>query len=486
MISAQKQGISPEELIANIHKEHAQDFKDFNISFDNFYTTHSEENKIFSEEIYNKLNKNGDIETRTIKQCFDEQENMFLPDRFVKGECPRCGAKDQYGDNCESCGATYTPDELKNPVSILSNTTPIEKESLHYFFKLENYHDMLKDWIQDDNLQKPVTNKLLEWFDSGLKQWDISRDAPYFGFNIPGTTDKYFYVWLDAPIGYIASFKNLCDKRDDLNFDEYWNKDSKVELYHFIGKDIIYFHALFWPAMLHGSGFRKPSSVYAHGFLTVNGAKMSKSRGTLISARRYLDNLKPDYLRYYYAAKLGPNIDDIDLSLDDFMQRVNSDLVGKFVNIASRCAGFITKKFDGVLADTLADQKLTDQFTSKHDTISKLINTREYNQATREIMALADIANQYIAEKEPWVLAKQKGKESEVQLICTQGINLFKLLCQYLEPITPTLIGDAKAFLNIDSFDLNPLLNHKINKFKPLLQRIEKEQIENLFTNETI
>ncbi len=485
MISAQKQKITPEELIAKMQKEHMQDFEDFNISYDNYHTTHSEENRFYSEKIYTALLNNGDIETRTIKQCYDEKEKMFLPDRFVKGECPRCGAKDQYGDNCESCGATYTPDELKNPISTLSQTTPIKKESLHYFFKLENYHDMLKSWIQNEGLQKSVTNKLLEWFDSGLQQWDISRDAPYFGFKIPNTDNKYFYVWLDAPIGYMASFKNLCSKQDKIDFDEYWNQNSQTELYHFIGKDIIYFHALFWPAMLYGSGYRQPTGVFAHGYLTINGAKMSKSRGTLISARLYLDHLNPDYLRYYFAAKLGSNVDDIDLSLEDFMQRVNSDLVGKFANIASRCAGFITKKSNGILADQLDDPSLFDAFRKKHALISTLFETREYNQAVREIMTLADIANKYVADKAPWSLAKQEGKEREVQLICTQALNLFKLLMFYLAPITPKLIEKSKAFLNIELLDLNPLLKHKINEFQPLIQRIEQAQLDKLIVNES-
>lgn len=486
MILAKKQNKTPEELIATIHKEHAQDFKDFNVNYDNFYTTHSDENKFYSEKIYHQLLENGDIETRTIYQCYDEKENMFLPDRLVKGECPRCGAKDQYGDNCEVCGATYSPDELKNPISTLSNTPPVKKESLHYFFKLENYTDMLKKWIQNERLQKSVINKLLEWFNLGLRPWDISRDAPYFGFKIPNTDNKYFYVWLDAPIGYMASFKNLCSQRSDLDFDEYWNKNSPVELYHFIGKDIIYFHALFWPAMLYGSGYRQPTGVFAHGYLTINSSKMSKSRGTLISARHYLNYLNPDYLRYYFAAKLGSTVDDIDLSLEDFMQRVNSDLVGKFVNIASRCAGFITKKSDGMLAEKLENQKLFDDFTAKNEVISALFESREYNQAVREIMALADIANQYIAEKAPWSLAKQEGKELEVQLVCTQALNLFKILMYYLAPITPSLIENAKTFLNIETLDLNSLLKHKINEFRPLLQRIEQEQIDNLIANETV
>lgn len=485
MISAQKQNISPETLIANMLKEHLQDFKDFHIDYDNYYTTHSEENKFYAEKIYNALLENGDIETRTINQCYDEKEKMFLPDRFVKGECPRCGAKDQYGDNCESCGATYTPDELKNPISVLSQTTPVKKESLHYFFKLENYHDMLKSWIQNEHLQKSVTNKLLEWFESGLQQWDISRDAPYFGFKIPNTENKYFYVWLDAPIGYMASLKNLCNQQNNIDFDEYWNKNSTTELYHFIGKDIIYFHALFWPAMLYGSNFRQPTGVFAHGYLTINGAKMSKSRGTLISARQYLDHLNPDYLRYYFAAKLGSNVDDIDLNLTDFMQRVNSDLVGKFANIASRCAGFITKKFGGILADQLESPSLFDDFTSKKELIFSLFESREYNQAVREIMALADIANKYVADKAPWTLAKQEDKERDVQLICTQALNLFKILMLYLSPITPTLIEKSKAFLNIETLDLNPLLQHKINEFQALIQRIEQEQIDKLIVNES-
>lgn len=484
MISAQKKGITPEELIADVHKDHKQDFDNFHIDFDNYYTTHSEENKILSEKIYNKLHERGDIESRTIMQAYDSEKNMFLPDRFVKGECPRCGAADQYGDNCESCGATYSPSELKNPKSTLSGTTPTEKESLHYFFKLENYHDMLHQWIQDDHLQKPVTKKLLEWFESGLKQWDISRDEPYFGFEIPNAPGKYFYVWLDAPIGYMASLQNFCSKNTSINFDDYWKKDSEAELYHFIGKDIIYFHTLFWPAMLEGAEYRKPTKVFAHGFLTVNGLKMSKSRGTFIEAKQYTKHLDPDYLRYYYAAKLNNSIDDIDLNLEDFVQRVNSDLVGKVINIASRCAGFITKKFDGKLSTQLSEPELFKKVASAADEIGRLLEDREYNFAMRETMALADIANQYIAEKEPWVLAKDDNKLQEVQDICTMGLNLFKILMVYLKPVTPKLVERAENFLNYGDLKWHdastPLLDHTINKFKPLMQRIDPEIISKL------
>lgn len=484
MISAQKKGISPEELIAEVHKDHKQDFDNFHIAFDNYYTTHSEENKILSEEIYNKLNARGDIESRTIMQAYDSEKNMFLPDRFVKGECPRCGAEDQYGDNCEACGATYSPSELKNPKSTLSGTTPTEKESLHYFFKLENYHDMLHKWIQDDHLQKPVTKKLLDWFDSGLQQWDISRDAPYFGFEIPNAPGKYFYVWLDAPIGYMASLKNLCSKNSNINFNDYWKSDSTTELYHFIGKDIIYFHTLFWPAMLEGADYRKPNKVFVHGFLTVNGLKMSKSRGTFIEAKQYTKHLDPDYLRYYFAAKLNNSFDDIDLNLEDFVQRVNSDLVGKIINIASRCAGFITKKFDCKLSAQLSDPTLFQKFADAADEIGRLLEERDYNFAMRETMALADTANQYIAEKEPWVLAKDDSKLPEVQDVCTMGLNLFKILMVYLKPVTPKLVERAESFLNCGDLTWQdastPLLDHTINKFKPLMQRIDPEILSKL------
>ena len=482
MLRANNEGITPEQLIAQVEQEHRADFSEFGVAFDNFHSTHSEENKTLSELIYTRLRDGNHISRRTITQAFDPVKNMFLPDRFIKGECPKCGAQDQYGDNCEVCGATYSPTELKNAVSVLSGEKPIEKDSEHYFFNLSDFSGMLEEWTKaEGHLQVEVKNKMTEWLDNGLQPWDISRDAPYFGFEIPDAPNKYFYVWLDAPIGYMASFKNLCDKQG-LDFDEFWGKDSKVELYHFIGKDIIYFHALFWPATLSGAGFRTPSAVFAHGFLTVNGEKMSKSRGTFIKARTYLDHLNPEYLRYYFAAKLTNGIDDLDLNFDDFSQRVNSDLVGKVVNIASRCSGFIKKRFDGTLSATCAEPVLFQQFVDASELIAQRYEDREYGKAMREIMALADKANQYIDEKKPWIIAKEEGKDAELQKICSMGINLFRLLITYLKPVLPTLAENAENFLNIESqdwpIDVEPLLNHKINKFKPLMTRVEPDKIE--------
>jgi len=482
MIKAQQEGITPEELIDQMHQEHKQDFIDFLIDFDNFYTTHSDENRELAETIYKRLDERGDITTRVIMQAYDPEKNMFLPDRYVKGECPRCGAKDQYGDSCESCSATYAPTELKNPVSTLSGATPIQKETEHYFFKLANYKDMLKDWTRSGHLQEQVANKLDEWFEAGLRDWDISRDAPYFGFEIPGVKGKYLYVWLDAPVGYMASLKNLCKTENDLDFDTYWAKDSKAELYHFIGKDIIYFHSLFWPAMLQGANFRTPTAIFANGFLTVNGKKMSKSRGTFIKARTYLDNLDPEYLRYYFAAKLSNRIEDIDLNLEDFVQRVNSDLVGKVVNIASRCAGFINKRFDNKLSSECCDPKLYQQFVAQGDDIAKCFEKREFSRAVREIMKLADLANQYIDEHKPWQLIKEEGKEQQVHEICSLGLNLFRVLMTYLKPILPNMSRKVEDFFNLTemSFDdrREPLVNHEIKKFKPLMQRIEPSAID--------
>ncbi len=488
MISAEKAGVTPEELIAKVHQEHQEDFVNFHISFDQYYTTHSPENKELSELIYNRLHERGDIATKTIKQSFDPIKLMFLPDRFVKGECPRCHTPDQYGDNCEVCGATYSPSDLKNPVSVLSGATPIEKESLHYFFKLENYTEMLQEWLSKDHIPKQLQNKLLEWFAEGLQQWDISRDAPYFGFEIPNAPGKFFYVWLDAPIGYMASFKKLCETRTDLNFDDYWKTDDKADLYHFIGKDIVYFHALFWPAILKGSGFRLPTQIFCHGFLTVNGQKMSKSRGTFITAKKYLSKFDPEYLRYYFAAKLGTGIDDIDLNFDDFCQRVNADLVGKVINIASRCAGFIAKNFDFELAGALDRPELFDQMVAAGDRIAQLYQSREYNQATREIMTLADLANQYIDEMKPWALAKQPDSLGQVQGICTQGLNLFRVLMIYLKPILPNTAQKAESFLNTGDLTWSdrtvPLLNHKICAFLPLMQRVDVDRVHHLMHHE--
>ena len=479
MLKADQLGITPQQLIDQTSEEHQRDFSAFLIGFDNFYSTHSDENRDFSAMIYTALRDKGHIEKKTITQAYDPEKEMFLPDRFVKGDCPKCDAKDQYGDNCEKCGATYSPVELKNAYSAVSGAKPIEKESEHYFFKLGDFEGFLRDWV-DNHVQEQMKNKLNEWFESGLQNWDISRDAPYWGFEIPDAPGKYFYVWLDAPIGYMASFKNWCDK-NQVDFDEYWNKDSKAELYHFIGKDIAYFHSLFWPAMLEGAGLRKPDGVFCHGFVTVEGQKMSKSRGTFIMAETYLNHLRPEYLRYYFAAKLGSGIDDIDLNLEDFRLRVNADLVNKVINIASRCAGFIHKKFDGMLSSELANADLFESAIAKSDQIAELYETREFSKAMREIMHIADQANQYIDAAEPWVLAKQEGSEKAVQDCCSLGINLFKVICAYLSPVLPEVAKDAQAFLNLENFDWDeisqPLLNHKINKFKPLMQRVEEDKV---------
>jgi len=480
MLKADQMGISPQQLIDKVSEEHQRDFAGFMVNFDNYYSTHSEENRHFASLIYTRLRDAGHIAKRTITQAYDPEKQMFLPDRFIKGECPKCGAADQYGDSCEVCGATYSPTELKNAYSAVSGAKPIEKDSEHYFFKLEDFEEFLKEWV-DTHVQAQMKHKLNEWFESGLQQWDISRDAPYWGFEIPDAPGKYFYVWLDAPIGYMASFKNWADK-NGVNFDDYWAKDSDAELYHFIGKDIAYFHTLFWPAELHGAGFRTPTGVFCHGFLTVNGQKMSKSRGTFIMAETYLKHLKPEYLRYYFAAKLGSGIDDIDLSLDDFRLRVNADLVNKVVNIASRCAGFLTKKFDGQLADELAEPALYAEAVAAGTSIADAYEKREYARAMREIMALADKANQYIDAAEPWVLAKQEGKEAEVQACCSMGINLFRIILNYLAPVLPAVAKQGAEFLNIDDLSWDavatPLRNHKINKFKPLMTRIEPERVE--------
>ncbi len=482
MLRADKEGISPEQLIAQTEQEHRADFAEFGVAFDHYHSTHSAENKDLSEFIYRQLKAGGHISQRTITQAFDPLKQMFLPDRFIKGECPKCGAKDQYGDNCEACGATYSPTELINAVSAVSGEKPIEKDSEHYFFNLNDFETMLTEWTTEEgHLQPEVRNKMAEWLENGLQQWDISRDAPYFGFEIPDAPGKYFYVWLDAPIGYMASFKNFCELQN-IDFDAFWGANSETELYHFIGKDIIYFHALFWPAMLHGAGFRTPSAVFAHGFLTVNGEKMSKSRGTFIKARTYLDHLNPEYLRYYFAAKLAAGVDDLDLNFDDFSQRVNSDLVGKVVNIASRCSGFIHKRFDGKLSAACSEPELFNQFIAAAPRIAELYETREFGKAMREIMALADLANQYIDEKKPWVIAKEEGKDAELHDACSMGINLFSLLIAYLKPVVPSLVENAEQFLNIDAqawpSERQPLLDHAINKFKPLMTRVENDKIE--------
>ncbi|WP_038181822.1 methionine--tRNA ligase [Vibrio rhizosphaerae] len=481
MLKAQQMGITPEEMIASVSQEHQKDFAGFDISFDNYHSTHSEENRELSSLIYQQLKANGFISSRTISQLFDPEKEMFLPDRFVKGTCPKCHSEDQYGDNCDACGETYSPTDLINPKSAVSGATPVMKDSEHFFFDLPQFEDMLKAWTRSGSLQTEMANKMQEWFESGLQQWDISRDAPYFGFEIPGETGKYFYVWLDAPIGYMGSFKNLCDRRDDLDFDEYWHQDSQAELYHFIGKDIVYFHSLFWPAMLDGAGFRKPNNVYVHGYVTVNGAKMSKSKGTFIKASTYLDHLDPECLRYYYAAKLNSRIDDLDLNLEDFTQRVNSDIVNKIVNLASRNAGFINKRFAGRLATTCVEPALYQTFIDAAEQIGALYESREYGRAIREITALADKANQYVDEKAPWVIAKQEGKEQELQEICSMGLNLFRVLMTYLKPVMPALAARSEAFLNQElSWDTiqQPLVDHEIATFKALFSRIDPKQIE--------
>ena len=482
MLKAEQMGISPEALISDVSAEHQEDFRRFNIAFDNYYSTHSDENKEISSDIYLRNHAKGHISTRNISQLFDPEKQLFLADRFIKGACPKCGAEDQYGDNCEVCSATYDAHELKNPYSTISGATPIEKESEHYFFNLPDFQDMLSEWIKAGHLQEEVSNKLSEWFEPGLKPWDISRDAPYFGFEIPNAPGKYFYVWLDAPIGYMASFKNLCDRRDDLDFDDYWAKDSDTELYHFIGKDIVNFHALFWPALLTGADYRTPDGVFVHGFVTVNGEKMSKSRGTFIKASTYLNHLDPEYLRYYFAAKLNNRVNDLDLNFEDFTQRVNSDLVGKLVNIASRSAGFIKKKFDGQLSEEITETDLIAQFQNSADGIAQLYEDREFGKAVREIMSLADVANQYVDEKKPWVLAKEEGKDQEVQDVCSTAINLYRLLILYLKPVLPALTVKSETFLNIEALtwkDKDTLLaGHQINKFKPLMTRIEQDKID--------
>ncbi|AGZ33904.1 MAG: methionine--tRNA ligase [Pseudomonas sp.] len=482
MLRAEKEGITPEQLIANVQSEHSSDFADFLVDFDNFHSTHCEENRELSSMIYTRLRDAGHIATRSVTQYFDPEKGMFLADRFIKGTCPKCAAEDQYGDNCEKCGATYAPTELKNPKSAISGATPVLRDSQHFFFKLPDFQAMLQQWTRSGTLQDAVANKLAEWLDAGLQEWDISRDAPYFGFEIPGEPGKYFYVWLDAPIGYMASFKNLCARRPELDFDAFWKEDSKAELYHFIGKDIVNFHALFWPAMLEGSGFRKPTGINVHGYLTVNGAKMSKSRGTFIKARTYLDHLQPEYLRYYYASKLGRGVDDLDLNLEDFVQKVNSDLVGKVVNIASRCAGFIHKGNDGVMVAGDAAPELTEAFLAAAPSIAEAYEGRDFGRAMREIMALADRANAWIADKAPWSLAKQEGKQDEVQAICAQGINLFRQLVIFLKPVLPVLAADAEAFLNVAPLSWNDHLlrleNHKLNPFKALMSRIEPAKVE--------
>ena len=494
MLAAQKQGIAPEDMIAKVREEHLADFTGFNIGYDNYYSTHSPENKQFSQDIYRALKANGKIESRVIEQLFDPEKQMFLPDRFVKGECPKCHAQDQYGDNCEVCGTTYSPTELINPYSAVSGAKPELRESEHFFFKLGECADFLKAWTSGNNphdgkphLQPEALNKMKEWLGEGeettLSDWDISRDAPYFGFEIPDAPGKYFYVWLDAPVGYMASFKNLCD-RIGIDFDEYFKADSQTEMYHFIGKDILYFHALFWPAMLHFSGHRAPTGVYAHGFLTVDGQKMSKSRGTFITAKSYLEQgLNPEWMRYYIAAKLNSKIEDIDLNLQDFISRVNSDLVGKYVNIAARASGFIAKRFEGRLKD-VADSALLAKLTAQSEAIAECYESREYAKALRDIMALADIVNEYVDANKPWELAKQEGQDARLHQVCSELINAFTMLTAYLAPVLPKVAENAAKFLNLEAITWantrKTLGEHAINKYEHLMQRVEQKQVDNL------
>ena len=484
MLRAQKEGISPEDFIAATRKEHMQDFEDFLVHYDNYHSTHSEECRELCETIYRRLKAKGHIAQRSIEQLYDPEKEMFLPDRFVKGECPKCGSPDQYGDNCDKCGATYSPTELKNPQSAVSGATPVLKESEHYFFKLTDFEDMLKNWSRSGHIQEQIANKLDEWFDAGLQEWDISRDAPYFGFEIPDSDNKYFYVWVDAPVGYMASFKNYCEKNPQFNFDDYWAKDSTAEVHHFVGKDITYFHTLFWPAMLQGSDFRLPTKIHAHGFLTVNNMKMSKSKGTFIKARTYLEHFSPEYLRYYFAAKLNNKVDDFDLNLDDFIQKNNADLVNKYINIASRCASFITKKFDGVLQGDFSDNDLLQIFLDEADSIASFYENKQFSHAIRAIMKLADQANVYIDAQQPWVLIKDEQQHDKVHSVCSLALNLFRILTLYLKPVLPSIAQQVEDFLNIKPLqwqDLDTLLvDHTINRFKPMIKRLETSAVDTM------
>ena len=483
MLKAKELGITPEELIKKTYDEHVKDFKDFQIEFDNFYTTHSDENKEISQNIYQSLKKKGDIVSKEIEQFYDNEAKMFLPDRFIKGECPKCGAKEQYGDSCEECGATYSPTDVKNPISTVSNTTPVTKKTEHVFFQLSSYESFLKDWMENNDIQKEIKNKLSEWLEGGLVDWDITRDKPYFGFEIPNLKDKYFYVWLDAPIGYIASHKNYCDKNKK-NYIDDWKEDSRTELYHFIGKDIAYFHGLFWPAMLEGAGLKKPNGVFCHGFLTIDGEKMSKSRGTFFNARTYLNHLLPDYLRYYFSSRLTNKIEDIDLNFDDFMTRVNSDLVGKIINIGSRCAKFINKDFDNQLSSEVGNKELIKSILSRKEDIIQNYEARNYAANMRIISSLSDEVNKYLDDEKPWVKIKDDSTKSHVQTICSDGINGFKSIIGYLKPVLPEIATKVENLLNCDSITWsnidNQLKNHKINAFEPLITRINKESIEKM------
>ena len=486
MISARADGISPEELIKKVHKEHKRDFDGFHVEFDNYYSTHSPENKYFSELIFNRLNKSGSITTRDVEQTYCEKCKMSLPDRFVRGTCPKCKAEDQYGDSCESCGTTYRPSDLINPYCSICRTEPVLKTSKHYFFKLGDYEKKLRDLIAEGHTQKSVSNKLDEWFSAGLKDWDISRDGPYFGFNIPGEENKFFYVWLDAPIGYMASAKNYSDT-NNLDFDVLWpgtdtgrGGEGQYELYHFIGKDIMYFHALFWPAMLIGSGIKTADKLFVHGFLTVNGEKMSKSRGTFIKASTYLKHLEPEYLRYYYASKLTDTIDDIDLKIEDFINKINSDLVGKFANLASRSGPMLTKKLDSQLGRLDGQgHELIKKMVEASDQIAQDYEGLKYASVVRTITALADEANRYVEQKQPWATIKEDLEQTRTTL--TAVINAVRILTIYLKPIVPKYAERIEKFLNIGKLsfsDLETVLEgHKINKFEHLVERVDEKKV---------
>lgn len=482
MLRAEQENISPEELVRKVQEEQSKDCEDFLIGLDKFYTTHSPENQKLVNMIYERVNEKGDIISKSIEQSFDPVKELFLPDRYVKGTCPRCGAINQYGDSCEVCGATYSPTELKDPISVVSGATPITKKSEHYFFQLPHYAEALKKWMHEGHLQEQVANKLNEWFEQGLQDWDISRDAPYFGFEIPRHSGKYFYVWLDAPIGYMAALEKLCQERKNISFDEYWNKNSDAEIYHFIGKDIMYFHALFWPAILMSANLRTPSTISVHGFLTINGEKMSKSRGTFIKGRTYLNHLDPEYFRYYLASKLARQVEDLDLNLEDFRLKINSDLVGKVVNIASRCASFINKYFNSKLSVIIDESQLLETFSKTNIEIADAYEHREFSKAIREIMGLADHANQYIDEQKPWKLIKDENQKEKAHAVCSMGLNLFRILMIYLKPVVPALAAKTEAFLNIKPLNWEDcetvLTNHKINEFKPMMQRVEQSSID--------
>jgi methionyl-tRNA synthetase len=498
MLRAEAEGIAPEELISRMHAEHLRDFQAFHIEFDNYGSTHSEETRLLAEQIYSKLNERDLIAVRTIEQLFDPVKNMFLPDRFVKGECPRCHSKDQYGDACEVCGSAYQPSDLINPYSAISGAVPVKKQSEHHFFRLSKCQEFLEEWLNAEHLQPEAANKMQEWLNAGLQDWDISRDAPYFGFRIPGTENKYFYVWLDAPIGYMGSFKSLCARLDPLTptlshegrgskcFDDFWDAAAYSELYHFIGKDILYFHALFWPAMLYYSGHRTPTAIFAHGFLTVNGQKMSKSRGTFITAESYAKHLNPEYLRYYFAAKLSDSIEDIDLNFDDFVNRVNSNLVGKYINIASRCAPFISSRFGGILAATLSgrDRQLIESLRKEQGEVARLYENRRYGEAVKTIMMLADRANEYIDEMKPWLLAKDSDRSQRLHEVATAGLNAFRLLTLYLKPVLPKVARDVEQFLKIDPLmwpdARHDLLGHKIDSYAHMMNRVEQKRVDAL------